>query len=66
MGVWDLNDDIMTQHNKVAATMIYYTLLMIYILILILLASPKLSIIASFIAGLKRNPTWAVARSIFI
>ena len=52
-GVWDLYDDMMTQHNKLAATMIYHPPLMIYVLIVTQLASTKLSIIAPFIAGLS-------------
>ena len=65
VGVLDLNDDMMAQHNKVAATMIYHPLLMIYILIVTLLDSTKLSIIAPFIAGLSLGPSWVVAGSIF-
>ena len=62
----DLNDDMMAQHNKVAAIMIiYHPLLMIYILIVTLLDSTKLSIIAPFIAGLSLGPSWVVAGSIF-
>ena len=64
-GVWDLYDDMMTQHNKLAATMIYHPPLMIYVLIVTQLASTKLSIIAPFIAGLSLGPSWAVAGSIF-
>ena len=56
---------MMTQHNKVDATMTYHPLLMIYILIVTLLASTKLSIIAPFIAGLSFGPSWVVAGSIF-
>ena len=51
-GFWDLNDDMMTQQNKVAVSMIYHPLLMISILTLTLLAGTNLSIIAPFIAGL--------------
>ena len=64
VGVWDLNDDMMTQHNKVVATMIYHPLLMISILIVTLLASTNLSIAAPSIAGLSLGPSWAVAGSI--
>ena len=45
------NDDMMAQHNKVAATLIYHPLLMIYILIVTLLASTKLRIIALLLLG---------------
>ena len=65
MALWDLDNDIMTQHIKVADTMIYHPLLMIYILIVTLLDSTKLSIIAPFIAGLSLGPSWTVAGSIF-
>ena len=64
-GVWDLNDDMMTQHNKVAAEMIHHPLLMICIFIVTLLASTNLSITAPFIAGLSLSPSWTVAGSIF-
>ena len=64
-GVWDLNDDMMTQHNNVAAEMIHHPLLMIYIFIVTLLASTSLSITAPSIAGPKLGPSWAVAGSIF-
>ena len=64
-GVWDLNDDIMTQHNKVAAEMIHHPLFMICIFIVTLLASINISITAPFIAGLSFGPSWAVADSIF-
>ena len=62
--VWDLNDDMMTQQNKVAAAMIYQPFRMIYILILTLLASTSLSFIAPFNAGLSISQSWAVAGSI--
>ena len=62
-GVWDLNDDMMTQHNNVADAMIYHPPLMICILIVTLLATTNL--IAPFIAGLSLLPSWAVAGSIF-
>ena len=65
VGVWDLNDDMMTQHNKVAGEMIHPPLLMICIFIVTLLASTNLSITAPFIAGLSLGPSWAVADSIF-
>ena len=55
-----MNDDMMTQHNKVAARMIYHPLLMISILIVTLLASTNLSIIAPLIAGLILSLRWAV------
>ena len=42
---------MMTQHNKVADTMTYHPLLMIYVLIVTLFASIKLSIIASLLLG---------------
>ena len=63
LGGWeigDLNDDMMTQHNKVAARMIYHPLLMISILIVTLLASTNLSIIAPLIAGLIVSLRWAI------
>ena len=41
---------MMTQHNKVAAAMIYHPFLMICILILALKASTNLNIIVPFIA----------------
>ena len=63
-GVWDLNDDVMTQHSKVAATMICHPLLIICVLKVTLLASTNLSIIAPFVAGLSLSPNWAVACSI--
>ena len=50
VGVWDLNDDMMTQHNKVVAEMIHHPPLMICIFIVTLLASTNLSITAPFIA----------------
>ena len=56
---------MMTQHNKVAARMIYHPLLMISILIVTLLASTNLSITAPFIAGLSLSPSWTVASRIF-
>ena len=59
-GVWDLNDDMMTQHNKVVATMIYHPLLMISILIANLFPRTNLSIIAPFIAGLILSLRWSV------
>ena len=37
-GVWDLNDDMITQHSTVAATMIWHPLLIICILKVTLLA----------------------------
>ena len=49
---------IMTLQNKVAAVMIYPPLL------LICLASTKLSFIAPFIAVLNHCPSWATAGSI--
>ena len=51
-GVWDLNDDMMTQHDNVGAAMIYHPILMISILIVTLLPMTNLSIIATFSAGL--------------
>ena len=59
-GVWDLNNDMMTQHNKVAPEMIHHPLLMISIFIVTLLASTNLSIIAPFIAGLILSLRWSV------
>ena len=59
-GVWDLNDDMMSQQNKVAAAMIYHPLFMIFILILTLLANKSLSFIARFGLG----PSWAIIDSI--
>ena len=58
--MWDSNDDMMTQHNKVVATMIYHPLLMISILIVTLLPRTNLSIIAPFIAGLILSLRWSV------
>ena len=55
-GVWDLNDDMMTQHDKVGAAMIYHPLLMIFTLIVTPLASTNISIIA----GLSLSLRWAV------
>ena len=63
--VWDLNDDMMTQHYKVAGEMIHHPLLMICIFIVTLLASINLSITAPFIDGLSLVPSLAVAGSIF-
>ena len=63
-GVWDLDDDMMTQHNKVSAAMTYHPLLSIFILIVTLLVSTNLSFIAPFITGLSLSPSWAVAGSI--
>ena len=63
-GVWDLNDDMITQHSKVAATMIWHPLLIICILKVTLLATTNLSNIAPFIAGISLSPSWAVAGSI--
>ena len=54
--VWDLNDDLMTQHDKVGAAMIYHPLLMIFTLIVTPLASTNISIIA----GLSLSLRWAV------
>ena len=62
--VWDLNDDVMTQHSKVAATMICHPLLIICVLKLTVLASTNLNIIATFDAGPRFSPSWAVAGSI--
>ena len=45
-GVWDLDDYIMTQHDKVSAAMIYHPLLILCFLSVTLLASTNLSIIA--------------------
>ena len=56
-GVWELNDDMKTQQNKLAAAMIYHPLLMISILIESELASKNLNIIAPFIAGLSLGPS---------
>ena len=56
-GVWDLNDDMMTQPNKLAAAMIYQPFLMICILIVTLLASTNLSFIAPLIAELSLGPS---------
>ena len=55
-GVWDLNDDMMTQHGKVGAAMTYHPLLMIFILIVTLVANTKISIVA----GLSLSLRWAV------
>ena len=56
MGVGDLNDDMMTQHDKVGAAMIYHHLLMIFTLIVTPLAGTNISIIA----GLSLSLRWAV------
>ena len=64
-GFWVLNDDMMTQHDKVAAEMIHHPLLMICIFIVTLLASRNLSITAPFIAGHSLGPSWVVAGPIF-
>ena len=45
MVVWDFNYDMMTQQNKVAATMIYPPLFMIRIFIITLLTSTNLGFI---------------------
>ena len=50
-GVWDLNDDMMTQHNNLAAEMIHHPFLMIYVFIVTLLASTSLSITAYLLLG---------------
>ena len=63
-GVQDLNDDMMTQHNNVAAAMIYHPFLMICIVLITRLSSINLSIIAPFIAGLCLGSSWVVAGSI--
>ena len=63
-GVWDLNDDMMTQHNNVAAAMIYHPFLMICIVLITRLSSINLSIIAHFIAGRCLGSSWVVAGSI--
>ena len=60
-----VHSSIMSSGHKVAATVIYHPLLMIYILIVTLLDNTKLSIIAPLIAGLSLGPSWAVAGSIF-
>ena len=59
-GGGDLQDDMVTQHNKVAAATFYQLLLMICMLIVTLLAGTNLSFIAPFIAG----SIWTVAGSI--
>ena len=46
MVVWDFNYDMMTQQNKVAATMIYPPLFMIHIFIIILLTNTNLGFIS--------------------
>ena len=56
-GVWDLDDDMMTQHNKVATEMIHHPFLMIFILIVTLLASTDLSITAPDDVILERSLT---------
>ena len=61
-GVWDLNDDMMTQHDKVGAAMIYHPLLMIFTLIVTPLASTNISIIAPLIAGLSLSLRWALEK----
>ena len=63
-GVWDLNDDMITKHSKVAATMIWHPLLIICILKVTLLATTNLSNIAPFNAGISLSSNWAVADSI--
>ena len=40
-GVWDLDDDMMTQHNKVSAAMTYHPLLSILILKVTLLVRER-------------------------
>ena len=57
VGVWDLDDDMMKQHNKVSAAMTFHPLHSICILIVTLLVSTNLSFIDKNIV-FSRNNDW--------